>query len=181
MQIKLKNRYLHVLFCTKRRLIFGLITTSRSYSPIRLAAAFCLFPTPAAPHIFLTFPGPYDCWLLESLSPCIALSAAVQGPCPIHQPGPFCCHTLALETGRRIVSVSVYWLEQGFVLSASTGPLTVCTSLSPPSSLLPIQCEPSPPHFSRNVQVMLSSPSSRTLMLLKKPGDIDIHFRAGIG
>ena len=57
MQIKLKNRYLHVLFCTKRRLIFGLITTSDSYSPIHLAAAFCLFPTPAAPHIFLTFPG----------------------------------------------------------------------------------------------------------------------------
>ena len=143
----------------------------------------CFLPLPhsCSPSHFLDLPWPYDCWLLESLLPCIALSAAVQGPCPIHQPGPFCRHTLALETGKRIVSVSVDWLEQGFVLPASTGPLTVCTSPSPPSSRLPVQCEPSPPHFPHNVQVMLSPPSPRTLMLLKKPGDMAIHFREGIG
>ena len=45
--------------CTKYHLIFGLIITSRFYSPIYLATSFCPLPHSCNPSHFLDLP-----WLL---------------------------------------------------------------------------------------------------------------------
>lgn len=169
-----------MLSWTKHRLIFGLITTSHSSSPIHLAASFCLFPTPAAPHIFLTSPGSYDGWLLRITvtlhgSLCCCLGSVLHTPARallLSHSGPGNrqedCELQCQLAGTGTWTSSLHWTFNYLHFSVST------------LILLPVQCEPSPPHFFHNVQVMLSPPSSRTLMLLKKPGDIDIHFREGI-
>ena len=115
-----------------QNIIFGPITTSHSYSPIHLAASFCLFPTPAAPHIVLPFPGSYDGWLLRITvtlhsSLCCCLGSVLHTPAPailLAHSGPGNrredCELQCQLAGAGICTSSLHWTFNYLHFSVST-------------------------------------------------------------
>ena len=130
MQVNLKT---DIYMCfLGQNIIFGPITTSHSYSPIHLAASFCLFPTPAAPHIVLPFPGSYDGWLLRITVPlhsslCCCLGSVLHTPAPailLAHSGPGNrredCELQCQLAGAGICTSSLHWTFNYLHFSVST-------------------------------------------------------------